>query len=213
MSTRPQDLPNLGGGPLLDVDYENLEKRWISREQAVSLRRVNSLDGAAIVGQECRAGDFSGIKIPYVWPGEGHVRLERIRRDHPDLEANHLGVMCQKRKYMGPPGRGNMIYFPPSLEPRFLGDVGMPLVIVEGEFKTLALWRLAWHGLGDAAEAPAFIPMGLQGIFSWRGKVGRIEAEGPGAVAGSERSGSGPRADRVERSQGNHSLRLQRREK
>lgn len=179
---RVSGLPNIVGGPLTEADYADLDRRWIPREQADAafLRRVNSLDGAAIVGQEGRAGDYSGIVIPYLRPGDPNVHLERIRRDHPDIEANHLGVMTPRRKYMGPPGRGNMIYFPPAMEARFLGDVGMPLVIVEGEFKALALWRLAWHGLGDVAESPAFIPLGLQGVFSWRGKIGRVEAEGPG---------------------------------
>jgi predicted P-loop ATPase len=178
----------LTGDPLTDADYEKLEARWIPREQADAafLRRVDSTDGAIILGQEGKerhewksGSDFSGIVIPYLWPGENHVRLERIRRDHPDLEEKD-GKPHQRRKYMGPPGRGNAIYFPPGLEARFLVDVGMPLVIVEGEFKALALWRLAWHGLGDVAESPAFVPLGLQGTFSWRGKVGRVEAEGPG---------------------------------
>jgi predicted P-loop ATPase len=166
-----------------------LEARWISREHADAalLRRVGSFDGAELVGQAGKEGhewkggpDFGGIAIPYIWPGENHVILYRIRRDHPDLEADHLGTMRQGRKYIGPPGRGNALYFPPTMEARWLDDAGMPLVIVEGEFKALALWRLAWHGLGDAADAPAFVPIGLQGVYSWRGKIGRIEDERPG---------------------------------
>jgi hypothetical protein len=42
-----------------------------------------------------------------------------------------------------------MLYFPPALEARH-PDAGMPLVIVEGKYKALALWRLAWHGLVEA---------------------------------------------------------------
>jgi predicted P-loop ATPase len=177
-----------GDGRLSEADRAALAARWISPEiqDSAGLYRVTSSEGAAIIGQEGREGrewkagpDYSGIAIPYRWPGENHVRLVRIRRDHPDLEEK-LGQVHQRRKYMGAPGCGNKLYVAPGLEARFLDDVGMPLVIVEGEFKTLALWRLAWHGLGDVAESPAFVPLGLQGVFSWRGKVGRVEAEGPG---------------------------------
>ena len=66
-----------------------------------------------------------------------------------------------------------MLYLPPQVEPGLIDDEGLPIVLTEGEFKTLALWRLAWHGRGDAAETPAFLPMGLQGVYSWRGVVGK----------------------------------------
>ena len=180
--------PNLRGEPLLDSDYAALEARWISREQADAafLRRVDTFEGAQLIGQagkeghEWKAGpDYSGIVIPYLWPGDPSVRCYRLRRDNPDIEQGLDGKIKLKKKYMGEAGRGNSLYFPPSLEPRFLGDTGMPVIVVEGEFKTLALWRLAWYGLGDSAEAPAFIPIGLQGVNSWRGSLGRVDQEGP----------------------------------
>jgi hypothetical protein len=43
------------------------------------------------------------------------------------------------------------------------------LIISEGEFKTLALWRLApWNN----AERPRFLPVGVSGVYNWRGTVG-----------------------------------------
>ncbi len=175
---------NLAGGPLNDTDYGGLEKRWITRElaDAALLRRVNSLEGAEHVGREGRSGDYSGILIPYVWPGENYVHTERIRRDHPDMEAGSDGTFKEQRKYLGPPGRGNSVYLPPQVELRFVEDRGLPAVVVEGEFKTLALWRLAWHGLGDVADTPAFLPIGLQGVFSWRGVIGKTEDSGGNRV-------------------------------
>jgi len=122
-----------------------------------------------------RSGDYSGILIPYVWPGENYVHTERLRRDHPEMEAQADGSFKVRQKYLGPPGRGNAVYFPPQVELRFVEDPALPAVVVEGEFKTLALWRLAWYGLGDAADMPAFLPVGLQGVFSWRGVVGKTE--------------------------------------
>jgi predicted P-loop ATPase len=181
--------PNLIGGPLTEADYAALAARWIPREQADAafLRRVTSIDGAQLIGQSGKEGhdwkagpDFSGIVIPYLWPGDPNIRLYRIRRDHPEIEKGFDGKLKPRRKYMGEPGRANSLYFPPALEARFLDSAGMPLVIVEGEFKTLALWRLAWNGLGDAADAPAFVPVGLQGVFNWRGKIGRVAGESPG---------------------------------
>jgi predicted P-loop ATPase len=161
---------------LTAADYASLEARWITREvaDAAFLRRVHSLVGAEMMGQVSRAGDYGGILIPYLWPGEEHIRDYRLRRDHPEREQRVDGSIAERRKYLSPPGRGNMLYLPPAAESAWLDDAGMPMVIVEGEFKTLALWRLAWHSRGDTAEAPAFLPVGLQGVYSWRGVVGKI---------------------------------------
>jgi len=41
--------------------------------------------------------------------------------------------------------------------------------VTEGEFKTLALWRLANH----ESIAPRFLPIGLGGVWNWRGTVGK----------------------------------------
>jgi hypothetical protein len=50
----------------------------------------------------------------------------------------------------------------------------LPLIITEGEFKTLALWRLAnWnHG-----ERPRFLPVGVSGVYNWRGTVGKTTGQ------------------------------------
>jgi predicted P-loop ATPase len=46
----------------------------------------------------------------------------------------------------------------------------LPVVIAEGEFKTLALWRLA--GL-RSPDRPRFLPLGLSGVYNWRGTIGK----------------------------------------
>jgi hypothetical protein len=43
-------------------------------------------------------------------------------------------------------------------------------VVTEGEFKALALWRLANHG---SPVRPKFLPLGLSGVYNWRGTIGK----------------------------------------
>jgi Domain of unknown function (DUF3854) len=51
----------------------------------------------------------------------------------------------------------------------------VPIVITEGELKTLSLWCLATH---DSTE-PRFLPVGLEGVWCWRGIIGKtIDSQG-----------------------------------
>ena len=63
-----------------------------------------------------------------------------------------------------------MLYIAPDITPELLRDVAIPAVITEGEFKTLALWRLANHG---SPGKPRLLPLGLAGVYNWRGTVGK----------------------------------------
>ena len=162
--------PELFGVDLSEQDLGNLGARWITPElaEAAGLRRVDSATGAALVGRN--KGDFAGIAIPYHRPGGERVREYRLRRDRPELERSGNGELKERGKYIAPPGRGNMIYFPPKATAAQLEDSGLPLVIAEGEFKTLALWRLAHHEAGAAR----FLPVGLAGVWNWRGTIGKV---------------------------------------
>lgn len=165
--------------PLIERDLEALAARWVTPEiaQEAHLRRVTSLYGAEMVGHHGRAGDYSGIVIPYLWPGDNSVREWRLRRDHPDMESGRDGKMRPRKKYLSPPAGGNRLYLAPQTELAQLSDENLPIIIGEGEFKTLALWRLAWHGLGDVAESPAFLPIGLNGVWGFRGVTGKTQDE------------------------------------
>ena len=153
------------GGPLTAADHEALAARWIDRQTAAAqfLRRVDSYDGAQVVGRN-GAGDFAGQLIPNVWPGSDSIREYRLRRDHPDVENGK-----PKMKYVAPPGRGNLLYFAIGTDPAWLADPQMPLIITEGEFKTLALARAARHGTAK----PRFLAVGLSGVWNWKGTVGK----------------------------------------
>jgi predicted P-loop ATPase len=173
----------LAGSDLEPSDLAALEGRWIDCELALAagLRHVDSLAGAVLVGR--KGGNYAGIAIPYFLPEGAEVREYRVRRDHPDMEIDSRGQVKPKQKYLSPPGRGNMLYFAPGVTNAQLRDTRLPLVVTEGEFKTLALWRLAnWN-----SERPRLVPIGLSGVYNWRGTVGkttgpdgsRLDVKGP----------------------------------
>src|SRR6266478_6130044 len=158
------------GADLTKVDLANLERSWITPELArqAALRRVTSIQGAQIVSRN-GAGDYAGLLFPYFWPGEHHAREYRLRRDHPDLEYDQDGEPKEKAKYLSPPRRGNLLYFVPGTDPAWLQHSYLPIAITEGEKKTLALWRLGHH----EALFPSFLPVGLPGVWNFRGTIGK----------------------------------------
>jgi hypothetical protein len=163
---------------LTDRDLNVLSASFISRELALSsgIFRVDSHDGAEIVGRNGNA-DYSGLIFPYHLPESPLPREYRLRRDNPDMEQGSDGRIKQKRKYLSPPGRGNLLYFVPMTASEWLKDTNLPVCITEGEKKTLALWELSWLGLSDSATSPRFLPVGLSGVWNWRGKIGKGENE------------------------------------
>jgi hypothetical protein len=179
---------NLAGRPIAPEDYARLLARWIDRETADRslFRRVNSQEGAEIVGRNGN-GSYSGLLIPFVWPGEDHVREYRLRRDNPEIEYDVEGRPKERGKYLSPPGRGSLVYAPVGTDPLWLQDPAIDLVVTEGELKCVALFRAAWHGLGDGADRPRFLPLGLTGCWNWRGTTGkttnaagaRVDTKGP----------------------------------
>jgi hypothetical protein len=165
------------GGPLTNADYAALERSWISPELAdqALLARVNSADGATILGRRDN-GSYDGIVFSYVWPGEDYVREYWLRRDRPEIEHNSEGHPKEKNKYLGPPGRGNLLYITPGTQPDLLNDVRVPVAITEGAKKTIALHRLSTVGIADGA-LPRFLAIGLGGVWSFKGTIGK--ATGP----------------------------------
>ncbi|MBZ5577382.1 MAG: DUF3854 domain-containing protein [Acidobacteriia bacterium] len=160
------------GHPLEEKDYRNLEARWITRELAnqALLRRVSSEEGAAVVGH--RGGrDCAGILIPYYLPGSPDVINYRLRRDAPELRFNEMGEAKPEGKYLGPPNGGNRLYVVPGTPVEYLTDLSLPVVLTEGEFKTMALFRLASYN----STSFRFLPIGLAGVWNWRGVVGKTD--------------------------------------
>jgi hypothetical protein len=153
-------------------DLESLARRYITPEWAQRGRfsRVDTHEGARLIGRN-GGGDYAGIIIPNILPGEGRERERRLRRDRPDLEEKEGGGFKEKGKYLSPPGRSNLAYFPPGTPPEYLSDYSVPAYIPEGEFKGLALYRF----LNERCER-GFV-MALQGVWSWKGTVGKTTDE------------------------------------
>jgi hypothetical protein len=177
-------VPPDWGGPLTDADYATLLHSWITPEIAnqAMLRRVDAQDGREVIGQKGRR-NCAGILFPYYWPGEMRPFIYRVRRDRPELVQGKNGQLKPDRKYLGAPGSGNRLYVPPGITLEQLADPTVPVVLVEGEKKALALWRLANH----QSERPRFIPIAISGVWNWlgtKGKTGgpngeRLDVRGP----------------------------------
>lgn len=160
-------------------DFDNLRSRWITPELAAAagIKRVQDHEGRQLIGDPRR--NCAGLVIPYRLPGEHHVVAHRLRRDHPEIENGK-----PKAKYLGERGARNRLYFPAGVAPEMLTDVSLPIVITEGEFKALALWRMASE---DMLFAPMFVPVALSGVWNWRGVIGkssdpkgaRVDEKGP----------------------------------
>lgn len=140
--------------------------------EAAGVFRVDSAQGAQLVGRRNGSGDYAGIVFPYTLPGEDRPREYRLRLDNPPYELLPDGTRKPQHKYLSPPGARPRLYFAPGATPEWLKDTTLTLIITEGEKKTLALCELAWHALGDAAERPRWLPIGVAGVWNWRGRVG-----------------------------------------
>jgi Domain of unknown function (DUF3854) len=165
----------LWGSDLTDAHLASLAQRWITPELArqMQLRSINSDQGAEILGRRPASGDYGGILIPNIRPGQLGPRGYRIRRDHPDIQYKNDGTHKEANKYLSARGDRNMLYFMPGTDDAALGDPTLPLVVTEGEFKCAALWRLARHGVLPADPRPRFLPCALPGVWNWLGKTSK----------------------------------------
>jgi hypothetical protein len=156
---------------LTPQDYDKLAESWCPRDliDDAGICRVDSPTGAGLVGRHASRSNFAGLVIPYRLPGDIKDREYRLRRDEPDLERKSDGSLRERAKYLSPPGRGNKFYFAPNALPEWLTDISLPAVFVEGEKKCLASSRLAIH----ETKTPCFLPIGLPGVWGWRGSVGK----------------------------------------
>ena len=153
---------------LTERDLEWLARSYITPKDALEagLYRVDTITGSQEVGKKPAATrNFAGIIFPYFHPLTGHQRERILRRDEPDNDNGK-----EKGKYIGPPGRTNIFYIPVGVKRGWMVDASIPVVFVEGEKKCLAMWRIARENGVDSG--PLFIPIGLRGVWGWKGRIG-----------------------------------------
>ena len=153
-------FPGQWGGALTDADYKRLAERWIPRELAdhAGIRRVDDEQGRIMF---TRKRDSEGIIIPN-WDPENsdQPREYRLRLDTPERVQQKDGSFKDGHKYVQAPRSVNYAYIPRGAQ---IADDAV-IILTEGEFKALALWRLANH----EADAPRFLPIGFGGVWNWR---------------------------------------------
>jgi predicted P-loop ATPase len=158
------------GSDLSEADHQKLAQRWITGELAeqAGLRRADSYTVRQMFGR--KQGDLSGIIIPNLSPWDHQIREYRARLDNPPLEYRSDGGVREVSKYIQPSGRGNLFYFPPGTSQVALESSDELAIVTEGEFKALALYRLAHL---DSSDVARFLPIAVAGVYSWRGTVGK----------------------------------------
>jgi hypothetical protein len=162
---------------LTENDNHSLNDSFITPELTTSakIERVDDEGGALAIGR--RPGgpvSYSGLLFPYFVPGDYLTpRQFRLRRDHPDLEIKKDGTAKEVGKYLNASGQCSLLYFPPGLEASVMSNTALPLVITEGEKKTLALHRLSTYSGGLA-----FLALGLSGVWNWRRTVPPADTDG-----------------------------------
>ena len=157
-------------------DLQKLEQSYIPPDLVAQARifRLDTFAGARAVGRKPEFGkDYAGLLFPYIDPGQTQPYEYRLRRDNPDFEVKPDGTRKEKAKYLSPPGNksSNLIYYVPGTAALYLQDTSIPIVITEGEKKTLALHRF----FSDTRQR--VLAMGFPGIWNWRGTIGKTTDE------------------------------------
>ncbi len=156
--------------PLTSHDINKLKKEsWLTEQiiKDAAIYRVDSAGGALVMNEKRRKErDLAGIVFPSYFPGDprtsGYLQYERLRRDKPDYKLDSEGNQKPENKYLCGRGTKNHFYFSPYAAPDELQDVSIPVYIVEGEKKTLALDRY-FRERGQAA-----LVLGLSGVWNFR---------------------------------------------
>ena len=165
-------------------DFEHLAESWITQELAqVACRRVTHAEGAELFDNK-RRQCLSGLLFPYFLLGESRPCF-RLKVDNPPIVRRNRKTRLQRPSHSN---TANRLYFVPGVSRAEVANISLPVVITEGEKKTLALYRLALH----EADAARWLPVGVAGVWSWRGAAEettnangkRVDIKGPIADLG-----------------------------
>jgi putative DNA primase/helicase len=144
------------------------------------IRRVSDDVGHQILGINTRKKDvdYDGLAIPYFNIWDSCKTLEyTIRRDNPGYKENGGGELKEARKYVKPFSTKNLLYVPPMVNPEWLADKKKKIIVIcEGEFKALALARVASNDF--TSDKWSFIPLGISGVDNYKTKATKIKDDG-----------------------------------
>ena len=162
---------------LLPSDYQYFAENFCSREfvDAFSIFRVTDEQGADTVGRKRNAAaDYSGVVFPHYNIKTGDIVEYCLKPDQPENELQPDGTYKPKYKYLFPPRRGGILYYPPNTDAKLLTDISKPVVITEGKKQLIALTRVAMNDSPNAAN-PHFLPVGINGVWGWKSKGKAIQ--------------------------------------
>jgi uncharacterized protein (DUF927 family) len=163
-------------------DIEHRSKSFLNENtlRLGGVRRISDDVGHQILGITTRQKDvdYDGLAIPYFNIWDACKILEyTIRRDKPGYKENGGGELKEARKYVKPFTTKNLLYVPPMVNPEWLADKKKKLIVIcEGEFKALALARVASNDF--TSDKWSFIPLGISGVDNYKTKTTKIKEDG-----------------------------------
>lgn len=157
------------GAPFLPTDVEAFARFGIDLDllTAAGVRRVTHQQAIDDYGIRYRSDHLEGVAFPYANPCSGEPVTCRIRRDHPEIDADGRPIA----KYVQPPDRHHL-FFPPAAS-ALVADVDVPAVFVEAEKSSLTLTAAA------ARLGRRRLVIATGGCWGWKGTIGKAtDADG-----------------------------------
>jgi hypothetical protein len=150
---------------LLPLHLADLEASAIPQEAIVAagIRRMDDHE-ARDFGFWRRDGSLAGLLFPYldVPTGRFSTRYARLKPDH----------CVEGRKYLSPLGEAPRFYFTPGTTLAELADITIPIIIAEGEKKTLSV--AAWA----QRTGRHCLVIGIGGCSAWRRRTRVLQPDG-----------------------------------
>ncbi|MFN2392077.1 MAG: DUF3854 domain-containing protein, partial [Pyrinomonadaceae bacterium] len=158
--------------PLTPADYQYFSENFCSQAFVDSFKifRAGDEEAAGMVGRKRSAyTPWDSVVFPHYDIKTGQVVEYCLKPDNPETETKADGTQEPKYKYLFPPGRGGILYYPPSADAEALADISKPLVITEGKKQLIALTRVAAND-NPASVNWHFLPVAINGVWGWRSK-------------------------------------------
>ena len=157
---------------LTSADYQYFSNNFCSREfvDLFKIFRAGDERGAEMLGRKRSAyTPWDSVVFPHYDIKTGEIIEYCLKPDDPETERQPDGNEKPKYKYLFPPGRGGILYYPPNAGAEALADISKPLVITEGKKQLIALTRVATND-NSAAVTWHFLPVAINGVWGWRSK-------------------------------------------